>query len=141
MKNRQGFTLIEMLVVIAVIGIISTVALTALGPSRNRAKDTRIISNMQQIRTLAETIYDGDYGAVPTGAPLGQNPGGLFEVNRADIEAQTGTNTLTVTAGVNGVSYAAFSRLVSDLNRFYCVDSDGFAGEVSPAPVNAGSCQ
>jgi len=35
-----------------------------LGPAKNRAKDSRIIQEVNQVRTIAEIVYDGDYGAV-----------------------------------------------------------------------------
>ena len=56
-NQNKGFTLIEMLVVIAIVGILSATVLTALGPSRKKAKDSRIISDINQIRVQAEIFY------------------------------------------------------------------------------------
>lgn len=137
MNSRKGFTLVEMLVVIAVIGIISTVALTALGPSRNKAKDTRVISNLQQVRALAETVYSNGYAALPAGQPIADNAGGILETNRDDIVANGGS--LNVTKSVNNSNYSAYSSLLS--GGFYCVDSNGFAGNLGVAPVVDGQCQ
>ena len=63
--NKKGFTLIELMVVIAVIGILSAVTLVAYPTARNRAKDGVVMAEMDQLRTAAEvskgTSTDGDY--------------------------------------------------------------------------------
>lgn len=64
-KSQKGFTLIEMLVVVAVIGLLSSVVLTALGPAKDKAKDSRIIQEVNQVRSLAETMYNGTYNTLP----------------------------------------------------------------------------
>ena len=63
-RNKKGFTLIEMLVVVAIIGILSSVLLTALGPARDKAKDSRIIQEANQARSFAETLYNGNYSGL-----------------------------------------------------------------------------
>ncbi len=52
-KNLKGFTLIELLVVIAVIGILVTIVLASLSPVTDKAKDTRAMAAMNQIRLEA----------------------------------------------------------------------------------------
>jgi prepilin-type N-terminal cleavage/methylation domain-containing protein len=51
---KKGFTLIELLVVIAIIGILSGVVLTGLSSARTKAKDSRVISNLKQAKTVVE---------------------------------------------------------------------------------------
>jgi len=58
--NRTGgFTLIELLVVIAIIGILSSVVLVSLNSARNKGKDVRVISTVNQLRTTIESLSNG----------------------------------------------------------------------------------
>jgi len=60
MKKRTPFTLIELLIVIAIIAILASMLLPALNSSRERAKQTTCINNMSQCgRALA--MYAGDF--------------------------------------------------------------------------------
>ncbi len=63
MKDRikqSGFTLIELLVVIAIIGILSSVVLASLNTARMKARDTKRIADLGQIRTALEFYYDAN---------------------------------------------------------------------------------
>lgn len=51
---KKGFTLIELIVVLALIGILTTVSTLALRSARQRTRDAERISNAQQIRSGLE---------------------------------------------------------------------------------------
>jgi len=55
--NKKGFTLIELLVVIAIIGLLSTLAVVALGSAREKARDSKRLSDLKQIQTALELHY------------------------------------------------------------------------------------
>jgi prepilin-type N-terminal cleavage/methylation domain-containing protein len=138
-RFQEGFTLIEMLVVVAVIGLLSSVILTALGPAKDKAKDTRIISNVNQIRSLAETLYDGDYDALPTlpGATGNQNIQELAE----DVLNQGGELTTIKPLSGSARAYSVYSKLnttVGDSSnpqiQYYCVDSAGHSVTTTAEP-------
>tara|TARA_B100000508_G_scaffold74920_1_gene58341 strand:- start:753 stop:1307 length:555 start_codon:yes stop_codon:yes gene_type:complete len=57
-KRRSGFTLIEILVVIAVIGILAAVTLAFLGEGRERAKNRKALSDMKNIHTAMEVMFN-----------------------------------------------------------------------------------
>lgn len=71
MKHR-GFTLVELLVVIAVIGLLSSIAIVATNSSRNKARYARVAADLAQIAKAAELYYStaGSY-------PADQAPGVL----------------------------------------------------------------
>ena len=57
-KFLKGFTLTELLVAIAIIGILSAMVLTSMSSVRERAKDGRRISDLKQIQLALELYYD-----------------------------------------------------------------------------------
>ncbi|HDY73474.1 MAG TPA: type II secretion system protein [Candidatus Jorgensenbacteria bacterium] len=57
MKRDTGFTLIEMLVVVAIIGLLSSAILVGLGEARARARDARRIADVRQMQNGLENYY------------------------------------------------------------------------------------
>jgi general secretion pathway protein G len=70
-KDRRGFTLIEMLIVIAIISILAGVVLTGLRGFQANARDTRRIGDVRNTQNLLELYFnkcghypgDGDCGS------------------------------------------------------------------------------
>jgi len=127
-KINKGFTLIELLVVIAIIGILSGLIIVSMGGATNSAKDARIKSEMDQIRSTAIIFYNT--GSTYTG--LLASGDGLTLIN--DINAQGGDAAVS---GINGsTSYCVVKQLVSSATAYWCVDSTGYAG----TPTTSTTC-
>jgi len=63
-----GFTLVEMLIVIAIVAILASVALVSVRGVREAAADTKRISDLSKVQTLLEIYYNksGVYPNVST---------------------------------------------------------------------------
>lgn len=73
--NQKGFTLIELMVVIVIIGILVAIALPNFIGAQDRAKISSVKANMHTWQTMAETyavdwggIYGGTVAAISTEA-------------------------------------------------------------------------
>lgn len=110
-----------MLVVIAIIGLLSSVVLVALGPARNKAKDARIISDVNQARAVAETLYNPSTGKYESTLNVTQREIGKLN---DDVKSNNGGTDLKV----NGGGTAAYAISAKLNTGFYCIDSTGKVG-------------
>ncbi len=64
-KNIKGFTLVELLIVIAIIGVLSALLMANFVGVRQRARDAQRKSDLRQVQSALE-LYRSDLGLYPT---------------------------------------------------------------------------
>jgi prepilin-type N-terminal cleavage/methylation domain-containing protein len=67
--KQKGFTLVELMVVISIIGLMSSIVLVSFNRSRMKARDARRLEDMHTIQTALEMYYD-KYGYYPDNTDL-----------------------------------------------------------------------
>lgn len=66
-KDSSGFTLIELIVVIAILGILAGIGLTSFRTSQMKSRDAKRKSDLEQVQRALE-MYMNDYSNYPTSA-------------------------------------------------------------------------
>jgi len=67
MNSNKGFTLIEILVVVAIIGVLASIVLVGLGGARRQGGDAKRIAELREVQTGLE-LYFTKCGFYPGGA-------------------------------------------------------------------------
>ena len=91
-RSGEGFTLLELLVVVAIIGILAALLVPALSSSKGKARDIECASNLRQL-AVAGTLYSQDFDkTVAYTDALGRRMGGdiwlaLLSGDYANVDA------------------------------------------------------
>jgi len=96
-KSRAGFTLVELMVVVVILGVLATIALPRLSGNRDKAKLAAVKSDVRNTR-LAEEAYFSDHGVYGSVAQLQAD--GLYKLsseNTIFIKAGGGDYLIRVT--------------------------------------------
>ncbi len=67
MRRKKGFTLVEIMIVVAIIGLLAAIAIPAFMKARNSARRNACINNLRQIDGGKDTYvleYGGDNGKI-----------------------------------------------------------------------------
>jgi len=135
-KKKRGFTLIELLVVIAIIGILAAIVLVSLGGARDKAKNARITADIEQIRSIAELIYDtaspNDYtllcttGEILNGSPTETAYGAQLTSIATDVNNQNGADGSVPTCYADSEDYCVSATLAG--GETVCISNAGQMG-------------
>ncbi len=74
MTNQKGFTVVEVLIVVLIIGLVGTLAVVAVNSARTKQRDAVRLSNVRQVQSALEDYFN-ESNAYPPGTelPLGDS--------------------------------------------------------------------
>ncbi len=148
----QGFTIIELLVVISIIGLLATIVLATLNPARAKARDAARELQVQQIHNAVQ-LYMAETGHSPTlqstcdgslpGTSLADciatsydNSNGRWSQFMADLAPYMSSLPATCTSSCSS-SYAGFVYVSPSAMYYYCWQI--YCPDYTSGSVNFGS--
>jgi type IV pilus assembly protein PilA len=151
--SKKGFSLIELLIVVAIILIIAAIAIPNLLRSRIAANEASAVGSLRTINT-AEITYNTTYGPLvgfaalsAMGPATGSPPvatsaaAGLLDANLA-----SGTKSgYSFTVGLSGANNAMYESAAAPLvvgstgQRYFCSDASGVI-QFNPSATTGGTC-
>ena len=130
MKDQKGFTIVELLIVIVIIGILAALVIVAYNGIQNRARATQYQTDAQAIQKKAEALAADNNGTYPSAAAtftgdLGALPSGVNVVVTSAAAANQ-TNSIKTSAAL----VAADLDVMSTFNntRTYAIRACGTTG-------------
>jgi prepilin-type N-terminal cleavage/methylation domain-containing protein len=102
-KFKKGFTLVELLVVIAIIGILSSVVVVSLNSARSKARDTKRVADISNLRIALETYNNANSQYPQTLSVL--KTGGYISDAPADPQDGTAYSYAALGSGTTCSSY------------------------------------
>jgi type IV pilus assembly protein PilA len=129
MKNNKGFSLLELLIVVAIILIIATIAIPSLLRSRQAANESAAVANLRTLNTAEVTYLSssagnfGEIGDLITAGLVDSTFNGVKAGYNFAIEASGADYTATATPASNNTGRFGYYSTPDAVVRYSTVTS------------------
>lgn len=149
--RQKGFSLIELLIVIAIMAILGSLALSAFSTARKQARDAQRKSDMTQYKTALESYY-ATYSSYPnSGTPaaiiVSNGNTGIFDTGSVFAQTYMGGSVLQGVNAADGYVYKYYSDGLSyklwgkvEFGNYFEICANGRNGFVTAEPGGSVTC-
>ena len=133
-RNKKGFSLIELMIVVAILGILAAIAIPTYMGIQKKGKRVEYQANLETIRLLEEKrlAEQGSYVAAANTAALLL---ALPDFQPGDVaKLQYEYSVTTFLAGQEFTATATGKASGSDAGKKFCIDQDNQKGEDAACP-------
>ena len=111
---KKGFTIVELMVVVLIIGLLATISVGVLGVSRAKSRDAKRVSDVQVIRAGLENhwLRNAAYPSEPSAVNLGSSSYAVLTSNGFEESPGTGELYLIIPAGPRANEYYPYESTV-----------------------------
>lgn len=123
--KKKGFTLVELMVVIAIIGILSSVVLASLNKARERARDAKRVTELKSLQ-IALALYYDKHRSYPSSGTSAEADGEAIPGTGAGVLEVLRTENLVAVIPTDPTSTRSYRYKTSTATNAtsYCLGAD-----------------
>jgi len=134
--DKKGFTLVELLIVMAIIGLLASIVLISLNIAKKKANDAKRLSDLKQIQIALE-MYNDENGSYPN-QNCSSTDSGWRDYNRSSVTEHTAfMSTEGIKEDASGYGYSLEGGQSPLRFKIDAVDSE--KGDISNVSIDFSS--
>ncbi|OGZ79477.1 MAG: hypothetical protein A2358_04330 [Candidatus Staskawiczbacteria bacterium RIFOXYB1_FULL_37_44] len=143
---QKGFTLIELIVTMAIIAVLSGIILFSVTQYINKGKDSNVAGNLAVLVPAGEVYYNGNNNSYqdfcdPIKTSVVKNAISQMPKNPAGNCYDESKNPAGICCYAESQAWAACGQKFTDKNLAFCVDSRGVKTDINSADCKSSITQ
>lgn len=122
-KRQSGFTIVELLIVIVVIGILAALVITTYGGIQSKARNSKRQVDLQSLQTQIEAFYSQN-GYYPSLTDMNSGAWRTINMKSLDVGAMTDPSNPGVSTLVTAPVLKSYAYQVTDNAGATCESTD-----------------
>lgn len=140
MKTQKGFTIIELIVVIAIIAVLAAVVMVNVTKYINKGKDSAIKANLNSLTTASVIFFEdhGNYGSFCNNSLAEDIFNSIAIPSGKTKECKNQSDSYTFCCHHSDTAWIACIELIEDNTKAWCVDNTGIKKQINVSDCKNG---